>query len=197
MADLRNPSDPPPTAAHNLVATYANVEQARHAIEVLERHGVEAGNISVLGEGVETTSAPETNEEQRATDMAVTGKVGKRALGGLILGAVLGVLIGAGGGWAVHELLGIGPSATAVAFGGGIALGAFGAYAGGWYGGASALPVSGAWADTFEAVRGGQTCVAVHAEDSDQVDKAAGALADSDAIRVVRFGRDGNRTTVA
>lgn len=197
MAELRNPSDPPPTAAHNLVATYANVEQARHAIEVLERHGVEAGNISVLGDGMETTAAPETNEEQRATDLAVTGRVGKRALSGLVLGAIVGVLVGAGGGWAVHELLDVGPNAMAVALGGGIALGAFGAYAGGWYGGASALPVSEAWADTFEAVRGGQTCVAVHAEDGGQIDKAAGALADSKAVRVVRFGRDGNRTQLA
>lgn len=197
MAEPRTSPEPPPPLDHNIVATYADPGQARHAIEALERAGVEAGNISILGDGTEPTAEPETNVEQRETDLAVTGTVGKRAFGGLLMGAIIGALIGGGGGYLLHELAGIGPNAITVALAGAVSFGAIGAYAGGWYGGASALPVSDAWGETFESLRGGQACVAVRSHEADQAERAAEALASTEAIRVVRFGKDGQQTQIA
>jgi hypothetical protein len=198
MADTGNTNGRPPRADHNLVATYADAEHARSAIEALERKGVEAGNITLFGDGVEPAETPETNVEQRKTDMATTGKVGKRALSGLVVGAVLGALIGAVGGYLLYTAADIGPNEVVTAVGGAIALGGFGAYAGGWYGGASALPVSTeAWTKTFESTKPGEACVAVHSADRSQVDTAAEALAGTSAMKIVRFGRDGKQEQVA
>lgn len=180
--------------AHNLVATYPSVEEARGAIETLERHGVEAAEISLLGEGAEPKAAPVTNEEQRSADLAATGTVGKRAASGLVIGALIGALIGMAGGYAAHELADIGRNAFVVVLGAGLGGAAFGAFAGTFYGGASGLPVSEAWGDTFELVRDGQVCVAVHSEDAETVDRAADALSGSEPARMFRFKRDGTRT---
>jgi len=67
----------------------------------------------------------------------------------------------------------------------------FGAFGGFFYGGATGLPVSDAWSETFEAVKQGQTAVAVHSQRADQVDEALEALRDSGATRLTRFGPDG------
>jgi hypothetical protein len=195
MANAQSPTPGrPPVGAHNLVATYAEVEQAREAIVSLERAGVEAGDISLLGEGVQSTAGPVTNQDQRKADLAATGKVGKRAGSGLVMGAVVGAVLGALGGYLAHELADIGRNPVVVMLGAAIAAAAFGAFAGAFYGGATGLPVSEAWADTFEDVRGGQTAVAVHSDDAGTVDRAADALSDSGALKVVRFTKDGQRT---
>jgi len=65
------------------------------------------------------------------------------------------------------------------------------AIAGLFYGGATGLPVSDAWSETFEAVKQGQTAVAVHSQQSDQVDDALDALRDTGATTLARFGADG------
>lgn len=197
MTETPNTNGRPPRADHNLVATYADPEHARSAIEALERKGIEAGNITLLGQGAEPAAAPETNVDQRRSDLAATGTVGKRAMSGLVAGAVLGALLGAIGGYLVHELADVGPSAMVVVVGAALAFGGMGAYAGGWYGGASALPVSEAWGDTFESLRPGETCVAVHSADRSQIDTAAEALTGSSATKIVRFGSDGKAEQVA
>jgi hypothetical protein len=195
MANSQSPQPGQPrTAAHNLVATYASVEQARGAIEALERGGVDASDISLLGEGMEKTAGPVTNKDQRDADLAVTGQVGKRAGSGVVIGAIIGALIGAVGGYLAHEMADIGRNVTVVMLGAAIGGALICAFAGGFYGGASGLPVSEAWGDTFEEVRGGQTCVAVHSDDAGAVDRAADALRGADAVKIVRFGRDGKRT---
>lgn len=196
MGDTGNSSNQPPKADHNLVATYADPEQARSAIEALERKGVEAGNITLFGEGA-PSGPPETGTDQRATDLATTGAVGKRALGGIVVGAVIGLVLGAAGGYLLYEVGDIGSNLAVVVAGAAIAFGAIGAYAGGWYGGASALPVSSeSWGETFEGTTG-ETKVAVHSGDPSQVDAAAKALAGSSALKIVRFGRDGKTQQLA
>ena len=178
-------------AAHNMIAVYPTVEAAREAVTRLERKGIEAGNIELLGAGAEGAAEPQTNLEQRQADMAVTGEVAKRSGVGLAIGAVIGAVVVALAALvaeAVFDLPGpTGGLLLIAALGGAL----FGGYAGVFYGGASGLPVSDAWSETFEAVKQGQTAVAVHSQRADQVDDAIEALRDSGTSRLTRFGPDG------
>ena len=178
-------------ASHNVIAVYPTVEAAREAVTRLERTGIEAGNIELLGAGAEGAAEPQTNVEQRQADMAVTGAVGKRSAVGLAIGAVIGAVVVALAALAAEAIFDI-PGATGgllliAALGGAL----FGGYAGFFYGGASGLPVSDAWSETFEAVKQGQPAVAVHSQRADQVDDAIEALRDTGATRLSRFGADG------
>jgi hypothetical protein len=177
-------------AAHNMIAVYPTVEAAREAVTRLERKGIEAGNIELLGAAAEGAAEPQTNLEQRRADMAVTGKVGRRAGVGIVIGAVIGAVVVMGVALLADALFDIG-STGGVAVTGLVAGAIFGAFAGFFYGGATGLPVSDAWSETFEAVREGQTAVAVHSQQADQVDDALDALRDTGASRLSRFGPDG------
>ena len=182
----------PEHASHNVLAVYPSAERAREAITHLERNGVEGGDIELLGAAAEEAAVPSTNEAQRNIDMAATGKVGKRSLTGLPIGALIGAAVLALVGWGAHELLDVGDSAGEVVVGAALAGAFFGAFGGLFYGGASGLPVSDAWGETFEAVRQGSTGVAVHTEDADEAEKAVAALQSLGGhTRLTRFGRDG------
>jgi hypothetical protein len=178
-------------AAHNMIAVYPTVEAAREAVTKLERKGIEAGNIELLGAAAEGASEPQTNLELRRADMAMTGRVGRRSGIGLAIGAAIGAVVVALATVLADAAFDIpGPAAAAALLG---ALGGalFGGFAGFFYGGATGLPVSDAWSETFEAVKQGQTAVAVHAQQADQVDDALDALRDTGATRLSRFGADG------
>ena len=177
-------------AAHNMIAVYPTVEAAREAVTRLERKGIEAGNIELLGAGAEGAAEPQTNVEQRKADMAMTGRVGRRSAVGIVIGAVVGAVVVAGAALIADAIFDLG--STGVVVGGGALAGAlFGAFAGLFYGGATGLPVSDAWSETFEAVKQGQTAVAVHSKQADQVADALDALRDTGATRLSRFGPDG------
>jgi hypothetical protein len=177
-------------ASHNMIAVYPTVEAAREAVTRLERKGIEAGNIELLGAGAEGANEPQTNVEQRRADMAMTGAVGKRSAIGIVIGAVVGAVVVGLGALIADAIFDLG--STAVVVGGGALAGAlFGAFAGFFYGGATGLPVSDAWSETFEAVKEGQTAVAVHAQQADQVEDALDALRDTGATRLSKFGADG------
>ena len=177
-------------AAHNMIAVYPTVEAAREAVTLLERKGIEAGNIELLGAGAEGANEPQTNLEQRKADMAMTGAVGKRSAIGIVIGAVIGAVVVAVAALIADAIFDLG-AATVVVGGGALAGALFGAFAGLFYGGATGLPVSDAWSETFEAVKEGQTAVAVHSQRADQVEDALDALRDSGASRLSRFGPDG------
>ncbi|CAN5422977.1 hypothetical protein BH18ACT1_BH18ACT1_10300 [soil metagenome] len=175
---------------HNVMAVYATVEQARAAVTALERKGIEGGNIELLGAAAEGASEPQTNVEQRKADMAMTGQVGRRSLVGILIGAVVGAVVIALLTLLIDAIVDIG-EASAVLIGGVLGGALIGAFGGLFYGGASGLPVSDAWGETFEAVRQGRTAVAVHSQEPDQVEDAVTALRDTGAERFVRFGADG------
>ena len=177
-------------AAHNMIAVYATVEAAREAVTRLERKGIEAGNIELLGAAAEGASEPQTNLEQRQADMAMTGRVGRRSAIGIVIGAVVGAVVVAVAALVADAIFEIGPTGGVLLMG---ALGGalFGGFGGLFYGGATGLPVSDAWSETFEAVRQGQTAVAVHSQRPDQVEDALEALRDTGATRLSRFGPDG------
>ncbi|HZB70578.1 MAG TPA: hypothetical protein VE395_00465 [Acidimicrobiales bacterium] len=177
-------------AAHNMIAVYPTVEAAREALTRLERKGIEAGNIELLGAAAEGAAEPQTNIEQRRADMAMTGRVGRRSAVGIVIGAAIGAVVVGLAALLADAIFDLGP--TGVVAGGGALAGAlFGAFAGMFYGGATGLPVSDAWSETFEAVKQGQTAVAVHSQQSDQVDDALDALRDTGATTLSRFGADG------
>jgi len=159
-----------------LVATYATPEQARAALQMLERKGVDAGDIELFGPGIESGQRPVTNDEQNAVDMKSTAAVGKRftatsaalAVVGAVIGGVLGgivaddgtgILVGALGGFIVGGLLGF------------------------LWGGYGSLPVNDQFIDTFQS-EGGETSLAVHAEDDSVIEAAREALQGSDARKL-------------
>jgi hypothetical protein len=156
----------------------------------LERKGIEGGNIEVLGAAAEGASEPQTNIEQREADMRLTGEVGKRSAVGIVVGALVGALVVAVAALFADAAFDLGPNGTVAVMG---ALGGalFGGFAGLFYGGASGLPVSDAWSETFEAVKEGRTAVAVHSSSPNQVEDAVEALRDTGALRLTRFGPDG------
>lgn len=178
-------------APHNVIADYPDVEAARAAITALERKGVEAGNIELFGPGTEGADVPWTNVEQREADLSTVAAVSKRSLAGIVVGALVGTVLGALLSWLAHELFDVGETLRSVVAGGAIGGALFGAFGGFFYGGATGLPVSDAWSDTFQPVEGGRTSVAVHSDDQDQVDKATAALRPTDPLRLARYGPDG------
>src|SRR4051812_39719691 len=98
-------------ADHNLVATYERPEEARAALTMLERHGVEAGDIELFGPGIAPAREPITNDEQRKADLDMSGAVGRNVLRFSIVLAVLLGIVGAVagtfiGGRAVHAITG-------------------------------------------------------------------------------------------
>jgi hypothetical protein len=178
-------------AEHNMIAVYPDAEAARAAVTQLERKGVEAGNIEVLGPGTAGADQPQTNEEQRRADLGQLTAVEKRSAAGMAVGAVIGAVAVALAAVALDALFDIpGPTVT-VALLGAVGGALFGAFGGFFYGGASGLPVSDAWGETFSALEDGRTAVAVHSGDADQVERAIAALRDTGSLRLARFGRDG------
>jgi hypothetical protein len=176
-------------ADHNLVATYDTPDEARAALTLLERHGVESGDIELFGPGMQNVPGPVTNDEQNKADMDAAGSLGRRfsavsfvaAVVGLVAGAIVGAVVGGGAGAVAGGLLGF------------IVLGLLGFL----YGGYASLPVSGeAWEDTF-ASQGGSTSVAVHSAKESEITAAVKALAGSGARRLATCGRDGQLHDVA
>jgi hypothetical protein len=177
--------------ANDVVATYADLESARAAITLLERHGVEGGAIELVVPGEDERAL--TNDAMRDVDMQATGNVGKRAGIGLLGGAVLGAVIGAVLGALASSVFDI-YDTLPMAIGGALALGAMGAYAGGFYGGASGLPVSDAWGETFDAEHQrptGQPRLAVHTGDRSKVDDVVEALRGTGALSLRRADDQG------
>lgn len=184
-------------APFNVVATYRSADEARAAITALERTGgVEAGDIELLG--ADGVGAPRTNEAQREVDLATTGAVARRSGIGIVIGAVVGGLIGLVGGYLVFEVFDlVSDTTTAGIAGAAIAGAAAGALLGLFYGGASGLPVSDAWGETFETVASGATCVAVHTHQQAEAEAAIDALKQTKPAKLGRFGSDGRLQQVA
>ena len=178
-------------APYNVLATYRSPDDARAAITALERDGgVEAGDIELLG--ADGVGAPVTNEAQRDVDMAATGAVGKRFGSGFLVGALLGGLLGLLVAFIAFGVLDVADDMQA---GGWIAsvlgFAALGGMLGAFWGGATGLPVSDAWGETFEAVKTGSACVAVHTHQQAEAEAALEALRKTKPAKLGRFGSDG------
>jgi hypothetical protein len=175
-------------ADHNLVATYERPEDARAALTMLERHGVEAGDIELFGPGVEAAREPVTNDEQRGIDMDASGDMAKRFSAVSFAAAVVGALVVG----VIGYLVGEGTGAIVGAMGGFIVFGLLGFL----WGGYANLPVSGeAWQETYAGT--GETSLAVHSTDEAEIETALEALKGTDAKRLAVCGRDGQLRDVA
>lgn len=167
---MSDTSKPP---SKRLVATYASPEEARAALQLLERKGVEAAEIELFGPGVESGKRPVTNDEQHAVDMKATREVGKRFTVLSATLAVVGGIIGAVAGGLISDGWGTGVYAGAMA---GVIVGGLLGFLWGGYGSLSAN--EDAFADTYQS-EGGETCLAVRSSD-DVIDLVAEALRGSD-----------------
>jgi hypothetical protein len=147
-------------ATKEVVATYRDAEAARTAIQALERHGIDADRIRMIGtSGVRT---PKTDEAMREPDMAVTRKVGSRAAGG---GIALAVVVGLAAFLVTRFALDAAPGAALMfGVGGFIAGGALGML----FGGYSTLAVSDEWGESFAAT--GPTTISVHVPEDAVID---------------------------
>ena len=168
----------------DLIAVYPSVTEAREALTQLERKGIEAGNIELLGPGMEGAGEAQTNEEMRATDMAVTGKIGRRGAAGWVLGAIVGALVLMAASAVADALFDVGDNLAQVLVGAAVGGALLGGAIGAFWGGATGLPVNDAWGETFEAVKGGKTVVAVHSDDPQQLRAAEEAIRHTKPLKV-------------
>jgi len=174
---------------HNVIATFDAPQQARAALVVLERRGIEADDIELFGAGLRMAQLPVTNDELRDVDMGALVEIEKRGVVGGVIGAILGVLIGGGIALAVS---GSGAAVAGSAVAGALFLGAIGFL----WGGFSGMSVNEQWGETFERA-GGETSVAVHCHDAREEAVALEALRHARARRLATCGRDGQLRDVA
>jgi hypothetical protein len=137
-------------------ASFESLTEARNAIDLLERAGVDAAEVSLLGPGKEEAAhAQSTGRRDRAVAADTFAHVGVGALLGAGLGAAAGAV-----GAAVMDA-----GAWAFVVGALVA----GASLGGMIGGVAKLDMHPDWELTYQDVHDGRTLVTVHAGDPDQL----------------------------
>lgn len=186
----RSLEQPPTFAAHNVVAVLPGMQEARKAIDALERGGIEAAEISLLGAAAEEAAE---HMDTRERDAGVAGRVGTRAAVGAAAGGATGGMAGFLAGLAAFGLPGVGPvlgaGVWAATIGGAVAGGSVGGVIGGY----SAVDMNDAFELTYESVRAGRVLVGVHSEDPDRVDKGEQILRKLEPLSVERFDASGRR----
>ena len=156
-----------PREENDVRAVYYSVAGARRALFALERQGVDASDIHLVGPGADLARRPLSQKEQLELDLALEGYLQRRVLMGWGIGGALGLIMGAIPFWLIGE-------GTAVASGGAVAFAAAGAGLGFFLGGASGLPVNEGFFDTFASQGDAETTVVVHARGD--VDRIANTL---------------------
>lgn len=182
-------------ADHNVVATFSDMENARKAIMALERAGIDADNISLLGRAGEEV-ANETDPAER--DAGVTKDVTKAALTGTAVGGAVGGIAGFIAGALAFGIPGIGPVVGSGIWAATLGAAGVGGPIGGLVAGAAALGESEAWESTYhESVRSGRVVIAVHADDRQQLDQAADILRGQEPAALDFLNAQGRRVDAA
>jgi hypothetical protein len=147
-------------ATREVVATYRSAEEARTAIRMLERHGVDAERIRMIG--TPGLRAVRTDSAMREPDERLTRDVGRRAMGGSVGLAVVAAAVV----FLVSKLAFDAAPGAALAFAAGayMAGGALGFF----LGGASRLAVSDEWGESYTAE--GPATISVHVPDDAVID---------------------------
>lgn len=190
MSDMAgsDPGSSPRLAAHNVVATYPSPDEARSALTMLERKGVEGADIELFGPGMAAAEGPLTNDELRTTDLDAAGALGVR-----FAAVSAGVaLVGGGVGALVGYLIATDATGLLVGGIGGVIVGGL---LGFLYGGYANLPTNEQWEDTYAGT--GETSLAVHSDDAGQIASALDALRKTKAKRLATCGPDGQLRDVA
>jgi hypothetical protein len=178
---------------YNVIAAFADLDGARHAIGALEENGVDAGNISLLGRAAEEA---QDQAETHERDEEILEQGTKTFLGGAATGTAAGGVIGFLAGLAAFGVPGLGP----VIAGGLWATTIGGAAAGGGVGSALAgyakIKQSEAWELASRSVEAGQAIVGVHSPDEEDVTGAAKVLEAEQPESLTYFDAEGNQTNL-
>jgi hypothetical protein len=177
-----------PLTEHNVVAVYADLDSARKAIGALERHGLEAGKLSLVGPGPE--------EAQRETDTAErdsrrAGDVTKRTATGAAAGGALGGTAGFLAGAAAFSIPGVGPVIGAGVWAAALTGAGVGGVIGGVVGGVSGMDMGEAGELTYESLRARRVIVAAHTDDPDEASELQKVLEGTEPRELHRFDAQG------
>ncbi len=192
VASEQRPSDEgrPALAPHNIVAAFREMSEARKALDALERGGIDAAEISLLGPAAEEAAE---HLDTRERDAGVAGRVGTRATVGAVAGGATGGLAGFLAGLAAFAIPGAGPvigaGVWAATIGGAVAGGSVGGVIGGY----SAVDMTEAYELTYESVRAGRVLVGVHSDEPDDVEKGEEILRKLEPLSINRFDASGRR----
>jgi len=156
-------------AAHNVLAIFDDLVTARRAMLHLERAGVAADSIALLGARPEHTGT----EAVRATTELTQHNDADASAGAVDTGAI--------GALTALIVPGIGPALAAGIWTVG------GAASGGVIGGVAGIGGSDAWRETYLAVETGRVVVGVHTDDADQADLGEHALSTLGPVSLRRF----------
>jgi hypothetical protein len=177
-------------APHNVVAFLPGMDEARKAIDALERGGIEAAEISLLGPAAEEASE---RFDTRERDAGVAGRVGTRAAIGAAAGGATGGLAGFLAGLAAFAIPGVGPVIGAGVWATTVAGAVAGGSVGGVIGGYSAVDMTEAYELTYESVKAGRVLVGVHSQDPETVDTGEEILRKLEPLSLDRFDAHGHR----
>jgi outer membrane lipoprotein SlyB len=168
-----------PRAAHNVVAIYVEMNQAREAVAHLERAGIEAGDISVVPQEAEHV------EDTSLRDARIVGTISKRVVRFGAIAAIAGGLLGFLLGLAFFSGVGVWMAVVAGAVAGSLF--------GGFLGGMAGLSMSDDWELTFESLQKGGAAVVLGSNDREEIEKAVEALGQTSPLRLERFDSRGSR----
>jgi len=179
-----------PFAKHNVVAAYLDMDAARKAMDALERGGIDAVHVSLLGPAAEEAAE---QADTRERDERVTQHVGKRVGIGAAAGTAAGGIAGLIAGAVAFAIPGVGPVIGAGVWAAVAAGGVAGGAIGGFIGGVSSFDMSEAWELTHQTVKHGHVLVGVHSDDPAEVDRGDEILRGEHPVRIHRFDREGRR----
>jgi hypothetical protein len=160
-------------ATHNVLAVFTDIEQARHAVGVLQRAGIDAGDIALLGPGA---AIAERRASERKPPRA-WAKIG----GGLAIGALVGMLLGLAVGALVGVMFLDGNSVAALT-----TAGAAGLVGGSLYGAMRGIGLGDAWEMSQETAPG-QVAINVGSDDEHDIAKAKEKLEAEEPMRLTEF----------
>lgn len=167
---------------HNVLALFPGMDEARAAVDALERAGVDGTQISMRGGAIRDAGR---RADTTRRDIAATRFVGSRAFAGAAAGALVGGVLGLALGAFAFEI-------GAVAFRGAIIGGVLaGGAVGGMLGGVSSVGISPGWELTHERDGGDALVVGVHSATADMVERARDVLEERKPLALDRFDAEG------
>ncbi|MGH3441637.1 MAG: hypothetical protein ACRDUY_06255 [Nitriliruptorales bacterium] len=159
-------------APHDVLATFADMEAARRAVQAVQMAGVDASQISLYGPAADEAAA---DLDVVAADGRFAAVMWRRTWVGGIVGALAGaVLGGAIGALVLHEVW---SDAIGVFWAAVVGTAVLGLGTGAATGATSSAQMSEAWELTFHTVGEGEVGVAIHTESDREAQRVVPILA--------------------
>lgn len=168
-----------------MTGTYDDMPSARRAVDALQYAGIEAGHISLAGEGAEeAVRLLNASSNTSANDRPILSRVFWRgfwwSVVGALAGAALGLLFNS---WTLGFVEGAGSPAIQIA-----TWAMFGHVAGALWGCYAAITSGEAWGLTFQPVVGGALRISVRSADPRDLARAERVFREKQAVAVSRSG---------